>query len=69
MFENLLTYKRYVSIAGGVSSPGDLTCSLTLAVSRGKVTRSATQPAVPAENTLTAADGGGSALLPPAMIN
>lgn len=46
-----------------------LTCSLTLAVSRGKVTRSATQPAVPAENTLTAADGGGSALLPLAMIN
>lgn len=46
-----------------------LTCSLTLAVSRGKVTRSATQPAVPAENTFTAADGERSALLPPAMVN
>lgn len=46
-----------------------LTCSLTLAVSRGKVTRSATQPAVPAESTFTAVGGERSALFPPAIIN
>lgn len=34
-----------------------LTCSLTLAVSSGKVTRSAMQAAVPAPKNLTAAEG------------
>lgn len=46
-----------------------LTCSLTLAVSRGKVTRSATQPAAPAEKTLTPAVGATSAVVKPTMIN
>lgn len=48
---------------------GVLTCSRTLAVSRGKVTRSATQPAVPAEKTLTAAEGVGSPAPPPTMTD
>lgn len=37
------------------------TCSRTLAVSRGKVSRSAIQAAVPAPTNFTAADGGTSA--------
>lgn len=45
-----------------------VTCSRTLAVSNGKVTRSATQPAVPAEKTLTTAVGPKSAADPPAMF-
>lgn len=36
------------------------TCSLTLAVSSGKVTRSAMQAAVPAPKNLTAAEGTAS---------
>lgn len=47
---------------------GVLTCSRTLAVSKGKVTRSATHPAVPAEKILTAADGARSVLPVPTMI-
>lgn len=40
-----------------------LTCSRTLAVSSGNVTRSATQPADPAANTLTAAGGFESVMM------
>ena len=41
-----------------------LTCSLTLAVSRGKVTRSAMQPAVPAPKNLMAVEGASSVAMP-----
>lgn len=41
----------------GLLNTGHLTCSLTLAVSSGKVTRSAMQAAVPAPKNLTAAEG------------
>jgi hypothetical protein len=44
-----------------------LTCSLTLAVSKGKVIRSAKQAAVPAPKNLTAAVGAKSVGFTPAM--
>lgn len=44
------------------------TCSRTLAVSRGKVTRSAMQAAVPALSTFTPKGGGTSDGFSPTMI-
>lgn len=46
---------------------GAFTCSRTLAVSRGKVQRSATQAAVPALKNFTAAVGGTSGGFRPTM--
>lgn len=56
----------YIHLCAHVISGFDVlivlfTCSRTLAVSRGKVSRSAMQAAVPAPTNFTAADGGTSA--------
>lgn len=45
------------------------TCSRTLAVSKGKVSRSAMQAAVPAPTNFTAAEGGTSAGLNPTIFH
>ena len=64
-----------MGVWGGVVTPplrgaggGDRTCSRTLAVSRGKVTRSAMQPAVPALKNFTAAVGGTSGGFRPTIV-
>ena len=57
-----------LSLPTTVFAQGVLTCRRTLAVSRGKVSRSAMQAAVPAPTNFTAAEGGTSAGPNPTMF-